>query len=565
MNKRFKKYAFISIIIVSLMFSINISVYSAGYCFPQENDENLKSKEKDNYTLKMASAWIKFTDEDYYGALRIYRELYKTNKDDATLNFRMGQCFVELLEMDTALFHLQNAFIKDSLVDDELYFYMGQAYQYLGALDKAIDSYYKFKLKLSPRQNERHIVNTYLRQCHTAKELMENPVNVKVTNLGPNINSKYTDACPSLSADGKTLIFTSRRSENTGGKIDPYVEEYYDDVYYSTWNNETKSWNPAKNIGAPINTEGHDANMSISPDGSTIFIYKSIPGVTRSGDIWISEKDATGNWSEPKPFAKDDKYINSSYFESSACITDDGKTLYFVSERERGGFGNGDIYVSHKEGKEWSKPENLGPVINSEGDEIGVFIHPDGKTLFFSSDGHNSMGGHDIFMSVYENGAWSTPVNLGYPINTTREEIHFVFSTDRSTAYLSSSRENGYGKMDIYAVDMRYYFKNNKNIDDNIAATITGPPLAILKGTVVDAETSQPVSANIIIKNLEDNKTKITSSNEKGEYFITLPADQKYEITVRNKNYKDLVVKFKLPKNEGETPTMIKHLFLNKK
>ncbi len=532
---------------------------------PQEPQK--EKKDKDNFTLKMAAAWIKYTDEDYFGALRIYRKLYENNKEHAMLNFRMGKCFIELNEMDTALFHLKESYRIDPLIsNNEIHFLFGKAYQYLGDLENALNSYYTYKVSLNPRQAERHIVNVHIRQCSTAKELMKNPVNVQVKNLGKNINSKYTDACPSISADSRTLIFTSRRPENTGGAIDPFVEEYYDDVYISTWDEETKTWSPAQNIGAPINTEAHDANMSISPDGNKIFIYKNILGETKSGDIYVSERKPTGEWGEPKPFAKDNKYINTTYFESSACITADGKTMYFVSEREKDGFGHGDIYVTHKEGKEWTKPENLGPVINSEGDEIGVYIHSDGKTLFFSSDGHNTMGGHDIFMSVLNNdGTWSEPINMGYPINTTKEEIHFVFSTDRKTAFLSSSRNGGMGKMDIYMVNMAYYFRNNKLIDDNLVSTITGPPLAILKGSVVDGETSEPVASNILIKDLSDNKTRITSSNKNGEYFITLPADKKYELTIKNKNYKTLVVKFKLPKNEGETPTMIKHLFLNKK
>lgn len=548
---------FLLITLVGLFLCTN-DVYGS---FPQEPE-----KSKDNFTIQMTSAWVRFMDEDYYGALRIYRKLYENNKENAMLNYRMGRCFIELNEMDTALMLLKESYRIDPLVsNNEIYFQFGLAYQYLGDLENALNSYYTYKISLNQRQAERHIVNTQIRQCSTAKELMKNPVNVQIKNLGKNINSPFTDACPSISADSKTLIFTSRRPENTGGKQDPYVEEYYDDVYISTWDASSKSWSAAKNMGAPINTEAHDANMSISPDGNQIFIYKNIMGETKSGDIFVSDKKPTGEWGEPKPFADENKTINTTYFESSACISADGKTMYFVSEREKEGFGHGDIYVTYKEGKEWTKPENLGPVINTVGDEIGVYIHPDGKTLFFSSDGQNTMGGHDIFMSVKNNdGFWSEPINMGYPINSTKEEIHFVFSTDRQKAYLSSSRNEGEGKMDIYEINMSYYFKNNNQISENLVATITGPPLAILKGSVVDGETSEPVSANILIKDLSDNKTRITSSNENGEYFITIPADVKYELTIKNKDYKPLVVKFKMPKNDGETPTMVKHLFLNK-
>ena len=127
------------------------------------------------------------------------------------------------------------------------------------------------------------------------------------------------------------------------------------------------------------------------------------------------------------------------------------------------------------------------------------------------------MGMHDIFMSTLnENGVWSEPVNLGYPINTTKDEIHFVLSTDRKKAFISSNRTDGFGKTDIYQIDMTYYFSDNKNIDKELAQTITGPPLCILKGSVIDAQTSEPIKTSVIIKDLETGKTKIVVTNDKG-------------------------------------------------
>ncbi len=547
MNKRI----IITGIILTICFSFTLPT------FAQKDDE------KENFTLKMTQAWFRFNEEDYNGALRIYRELYKHYAENPQLNYKMGQCFIELNKMDTALSYLNVAIEADTTIKNEANFLIGKAYQYIGDLDRAIDYFYKYKSKLTPKQNERDFVNVLLQQCLTAKELMGNPVNVKITNLGTSINTKYVDACPSITADGKTLIFTSRRPENTGGKIDPFSEDYYDDIYISSYDEKTKEWTPAKNIGAPINTDAHDANMSISPDGNTIFIYKNVANITKSGDIFYSTRKPTGEWNDPRSL--EGKYVNSTYFESSACITPDGNTLFFVSEREKEGFGHGDIYMVKKEGKEWGKPVNLGSPINTVYDEIGVYIHPDGKTLFFSSNGHKTMGGYDIFMSVLgDDGKWSEPINLGYPINSTRDEIHFVLGTDRRTAYISSNRDDSYGKYDIYSVDMTYYFKSNKEIPANIATAISGPPLSILKGKVSDAETNQPIKANIIIKNMTDDKTHITESDENGEYFITLPADVKYEIIVKTKGYKNLDVKFKLPKGESDTYTMVKHLLLNK-
>jgi tetratricopeptide (TPR) repeat protein len=512
--------------------------------------------------IKMAQAWMRYNEEDYLGALRIYRELFKVTPDDPMLNFRAGQCYIEVQMMDSALSYLEKAIVADTSMRNDVHYLVGQAYQYIGDLSKAIEHYMIYKSKLNPKQNERDYVNVLLQQCYTARENMENPVNVNIANLGTQINSTFVDANPCVSADGKRLVFSSRRPENTGGKIDPWTEDYYDDIYISNFDEKSKTWQTAVNIGSPINTNFHDASLSISPDGNSIFIYKNIDNVTKSGDIYISSIKPTGEWSEPKPI--DEKYINSSYFESSASITADGNTLYFVSERKEG-FGQADIYMSVLEGKEWSKPVNLGPTINTPYDEIGVFIHPDGKTLFFSSNGHKTTGGYDLFMSTLDQGKWSEPINLGYPINTTRNEVHFVMTADRKNAFISSTREGGYGKYDIYHVDMSYYFRSNKNIPAELATSLSGPPLCILRGTVVDAVTSEPLKANITIKDLNDNKDNLTSSNENGEYFITLPSDHKIEVEVKVKGYKVLNSKFKLPKSEsGETPTMIKHLLLNK-
>lgn len=545
---------FIGILMVIVTITFNQQV------FAQKKE---KTNKKTPYSINMANGWLQFNNEDYYGALRTYRKIYKDYINDGKLNFRIGQCLVAIYNMDSALYHLKKSIEMDTTLNKEVYLLLGKAYHYKSDLDNAIKYYQRYKNMLKPKQLEKNMVNNFIRQCETAKQLIKNPVNVEIKNMGPNINTKYTDANPSVTADGKIFVYTSRRPDNIGGKIDPSIEEYYDDIYISEYDNISHEWGIAKNIGFPVNTEAHDANLSITPDGKKILIYKNITGITKSGDIYYSDFKENGEWSEPKPFGN--KYINSSYFETSACLTADGKTLYFVSEREKGGFGHGDIYISKYINGEWSKPENLGPIINTEYDEVGVYIHPDGKTLFFSSNGHNTMGGHDIFMSTLDdNGNWTQPINMGYPINTTKEEIHFVFTTDRKVAYLSSSRDGGYGKMDIYKVNMAYYFKSNKNINPELAAKISGPPLSILKGTVINASKKEPVSTNIIIKQIPSNKTFIASSNAKGEYFIALPANNKYELTIKKKGFRPVSIKFKLPEGKNETYTMVKHIFLNK-
>ena len=431
-----------------------------------------KKKSKDDEKEKgisvgLARAWVLYNNKDYYGALRVYRGLYEKAPNNAKLNYRMGVCFEATNKKDSAIFHINKALDKDSTVNNAAYYFLGKSYQFTENLDEAIENFYTFKSKEPKNKTD---VNRLLRQCETAKYMMANPVKVKITDLSANINSEFVDASPSISADQQTLIFTSRRKENIGGAICKTNEQYFDDIYISKWDSDKNEWAKAENIGAPINTEGFDANLSISPDGQKIFIYKNIEGETGSGDIYYSTYNKEGKWSKPKSIdaskdnqgffensvnkMSDNKFVNSSFFESSASITADGKTLYFVSERERGGLGFGDIWVSKRAAGQWQKPENIGPIINTEFDEIGVYIHPDGKTLFFSSAGHNSIGKHDIFLSAKgDDGQWSQPINLGFPINTTKDEIHFVLSASKDKAYISSTRPEGLGMVDIYEID----------------------------------------------------------------------------------------------------------------
>ena len=569
---------------------LSIFIVNAVFSNPLESRKKKQKEDEkeDGISIGLARAWVLYNNKDYYGALRVYRDLYDKAPGNANLNYRMGVCFEATNKKDSAIYHINKAIEifdantkegKKSKLNNNAYYYLGKSYQFTEELDKAIENYYIFKEKEPKNKTD---VNRLLRQCETAKYMMANPVKVKIKNLGDHINTEYVDASPSITADQQTLIFTSRRKENVGGKICETNEQYYDDIYVSKWDKEKNEWRKAENIGAPINTDGFDANLSISPDGQKIFIYKNITDVTGSGDIYYSTYNEEGKWSSPEPIDHDvsnksiiensianlseNKLINSSFFESSASITSDGKTLYFVSERERGSLGFGDIWVSHKVAGQWQKPENLGPIINTEFDEIGVSIHPDGKTLFFSSAGHNSIGKHDIFISTLdENGQWSEPINLGFPINSTKDEIHFVLSASKDKAYISSTREDGLGMVDIYEIDMSEYFKSNKNISNELAEKFTSEKLSILRGSVVDSDSGKPIAAQIKITNAKTDEKITVHSKSGGSYFATLPSGHKYTVTVISKGYKSFTFKIKMNDSKvGDTPTITKHIILSK-
>jgi tetratricopeptide (TPR) repeat protein len=545
------------------MFALAIAMSSTiGYATNVNSDRQKPDDENDEgITVGMARAWVLYNNKDFYGALRIYKALYAKAPGHAKLNYRMGICYEALNVSDSAITHIEKALTLDVNVGEKAHYFLGSAYQFNGNLDKAIEHYYEYK-KVDDK--ERTDVNRLLRQCETARQMMQNPVDAKISNMGNQINTEFVDASPSITADQTMLIFTSRRPENAGGKICEFNEQYFDDIYYTNFDENAKTWSKATSIGSPINTESFDANLSITPDGQNILLYKNVEGLTKSGDIYISSFNNEGKWSNPQPI--DDKYINSSYFESSASMTADGKTLYFVSERERGGLGFGDIWVSHKQAGVWQKPFNIGPVINTEFDEIGVYIHPDGKTLFFSSEGHNSMGMHDIFISTLNSdNTWSTPINLGYPINSTKDEIHFVLSASKDMAYISSNREGGLGSVDIYEIDMSKYFQSNKSIPKELADQFTTSKLSILKGTVVDGESGKPIAAQLTIHNSKTGEVVNVETKENGSYFITLDEGVRYEVSVISATYKTFTFKIKGElSTTGGTNTTTKHILMNK-
>lgn len=403
--------------------------------------------------LKLNDGKAKLYSNNYRAALVTFREVLTIDPKNAMANMRIAQCQAKLGKYDLALKYAEKAYAIDPEVDKELYIVLGEANHRLGNLDIAKTQYQTFKTKINKREQEDYAIDNLINQIDYAKAAMNAPVNAVITNLGDNINTSSPEYGASVSSDGKTLIFTSRRSDTKGGNTDPLFDhQYYEDIYISNWNEERGEWDEASSAEGRLNTEFHDACLNISPDGEQIYVYRNIPRTTRSGDIYVSKKNKRGTWGSPKPITKS-KTINSTYFESSASVTADGKTLVFVSDRP-GGQGLADIYMSTFENKKWSKPVNLGETINTSLDEKFVFIHPDGKTLFFSSQGHDNIGGYDIFVSYLENGQWTAPKNLGYPINTVGEERTFSVTADGKTAYVSAEYENSKGSYDVYKVDI---------------------------------------------------------------------------------------------------------------
>ncbi len=541
---------------------------------------------------KLKTADKIFTSDypDYRKALALFLEAEKFNPSNAALNFRIGKSYYKLKDYKNAITYFEKAKNIDEHVDLELDFLLAKCYHFDYRFDDAIALFIKFRQTLDPETIKEYekAIEKEINECKTGKKLVANPVRVYIKNLGPAINSKYPDYSSVVNADNTQLYFTSMRPSTTGGGIDPRRKQYFEDIYYSV-KDSTGNWTKAKNPGKPLNSNNHDAVVGLSPDGQQIYIYK---GESNGGDIYTSKLDGN-EWTKPANLGKN---INTSYHESSASFSFDFLTIYFVSNRP-GGYGGHDIYKSKKDEKgRWGPAENLGGDINTPFDEASIFALPDGRTFYFSSKGHNTMGGYDIFKITYENGKWSEPQNLGYPVNTTGDDVFFSISANGKTGYYSSRGKDGSGNLDIY--EITFLGKEKEvvtNNEDNLLAfrnegvkesviekkvDIQDVNLLILKGTITDEYTKEPLFATIELTDLSTNKVVATFQNNKatGKYLVSLPAGKNYGITVNSENclfysdnvnlidkqgYKEVVKDIQLKKIAVGSKVVLKNIFFD--
>lgn len=351
----------------------------------------------------------------------------------------------------------------------------------------------------------------------------EDSVNVTITNLGTEINSAYDEYTPVIAADGSIMLFTSRR---------PFTEKEIKkgkeskEMIYLSRHSAAGKWETASALGMPINVEGrHTSVLGLSNDGQRMLIYRD--DENGNGNIWESHL-AGETWSAPEQLPEP---VNSPYHESTASYSPDGRTLYFVSDRP-GGLGGRDIWISTRASDgTWSEPINPGAAINTPDDEEGVFIHPDGVTLYFSSKGRKGAGGYDVFKSERVSGMWTTAVNLGSPINTSGDDLFFVITASGKKAYYScNAQADSKGKRDLYEIT---FTPVAKKIVDH------GPKLTLLKGLVLDSLTHKPIEGKISVYDNDKNElvAEVNSNSASGQYLLSLPSGKNYNITVSANGY----------------------------
>lgn len=441
---------------------ISINTYAVDI-YPPDSTNTVVDRTKAKYLISEGKK--EYNLGLYRAALVKFREALVKDKNNPEATMWVGECHTALGNYTKGLRYALKAFETDPNVHVEINYLIGLNYHKLGELDKAIENYELASSKISEARTKSLRLPLRIEECKRAKEMMKNPIKINIKALGGNINSRNDEYSAVLSHSGKVLYFTSRRADNKGGGISPGDKKFFSDIYVSQWDEEKKQWGEASNINdviKKINTVGFDAVSAISTDGEYIYVSVNTDGLdkpkpkTRSTDIFYSKWSPKGEWGSLKPLQK--KTINTMFFETGPSFTADGNTMYFVSERI-GGEGMSDIWKSTKIGKkEWSKPVNLGNIINTPYNETTVCITPDEKYLFFSSQGHEGMGGYDVYYCVKDDeGNWSDPINMGYPINTVGEETHFQYYPKYKKAYyskISKTGDGGVGGRDIFEVDM---------------------------------------------------------------------------------------------------------------
>ncbi len=455
-----------------------------------------------------------FNDGNYYSALPLYLKLLQYDTANDYFRMQAGICYLFTDDKEKTIPFFLRVYKEQPGTADILY-YLGRAYHVNYQFDTAI-SYFQQYLATHVSDEKKANAKNYINYCNNAKELMQHPVKVKITNLGPVVNSAWSEYAPVITTDESEVIFTYRGPQSTGGLEDPRFRpdsngEYYEDIFMAQ--KLGSNWLAPEKV-TDLCTKGNDASIALSIDGQTLFTFRSTP--QDGGDIFMSKLDGN-QWTQPVRLGPN---INTKFWEGSCSLSSNGRILYFASERP-GGFGGRDLYYSRlqKDGS-WGPAINLGANINTPLNEDAPFIHPDNITLFFSSEGWNSMGGYDIFYSTMnpEDSSWNKPVNMGYPINSPDDDRYYVLSADGSRGYFSSNRKGGYGQQDLYSVSPGYRDKR--------------PLLALTVGVVTVDE--KPRKADINVTNTTTNVDQGTyqSNSVTGKYIIALTPGSKYKIAV---------------------------------
>lgn len=498
----------------------------------------LAQGEKTTFNWRFDEGNKRMEERFYNQAAEIWEELLKEQPENANLNYKAGLSYFNSYNQKAkALPYLEKASQlrksgssgstlsagydpfepRERNAPVEVDYYLARSYHLKNDLDKAELIYQKFYDETQGKHALSPLAKRGKEQVTNARALQADPKNYRISNVGPMINTEYPDFSPVVSVDGNALFFTSRRirpDSSNAGILDPMAGLPHENIYVS-FKDRAGNWQPAELLNINPPGAGHMAIVNVAADGQTLIIYRD-----DGGDGNLYESKLVGElWSDPVLMGSD---INTKSWETHGALTADGNSFYFVSDR-KGGYGGRDVYrVVRLPNGDWSKAQNLGPVINTPHDEDGVFMHPNGRMLFFASTGHNSMGGFDIFTSeLQEDGTWTPPKNYGYPLNSPDDDVFFITTADGRRGYFSSDKIEGFGEKDIYFVDLP---------EDMEAEGLT-----VLKGFIIPPPgQSLPPSTILYVTDKSTGEVKAYKPRQRdGVYVVILPPCREYNLDYR--------------------------------
>ncbi|MCB2195809.1 MAG: OmpA family protein [Bacteroidetes bacterium] len=482
-------------------------------------------------------------------ALEHYLKAFKYNSDCAKLNYKIGVCFLATDKFYHATEYLEKAYLKDNNVTDDIHYMLARAYHLNLDFENAIEQYKAYYSSFSVKELEEFEVgvDNYIKQCKYGMDLVNNPVRVIINNLGERVNSEYDDYNPVLHPNLDIMYFTSRRETDGKDRRFEGDNKFYENVFTSEQAGDV--WKKAKILDNKLDSKGNESVLTISPDGNKIYLYN---GNENGGDIMVSELKK-GSWKSPKGISR---RILTKDKETTIAFSPDGTEMFFVSNQD-GTIGGMDLFYSKLDEKEkWSEPINMGAAINTIYDEEGVYWHPKEDKVYFSSQGHNSMGGFDVFVIERdEEGMWSNPTNLGYPINSPNDDIFFKIDENGKQAYYSSVRDNGAGGKDIYKIIFLGEEKEMKLKTEDILLAWNYKPIEnmfyhdpvelkvdtalFMVGLVTDSKTAEKIKlAKVEVIDLEESRVIATGlTDTAGYYQVKIGKKKDYGVEVTAKDY----------------------------
>ena len=489
---------------------------------------------------------VKNPQMNYMKALEHFEKAYAFNPNSAELNFKIGVCHAHSTHKEKCITFIKDAYERNPEVDPFIDYYMGYALQLESEFEKALEFYTDFETEYRKADDFGKFVKQRKNECKSGMRVMPNPIRAWIDHV-PELSSPYDDYAPSVTMDGEEIIFTSNRpNSHQPNEVGVYDDQIYSSVFVDG------QWKTPKVLKGPINSKANDVSNNLSYNGTKMLMSR----VNEQGNMDIYESFLKGDmWSDPVSFSRD---INFRSNERFASYNFNDRSIYFAKDKENGKNGY-DIMVSGvkvKRERSWGLPVQVLDV-SSQFNDGPIYLHPDGKTMYFASEGFDSMGGYDIFVSKkIRGGGWGKPKNMGSPINTPYDDYFFAATANGKYAYIASNRAGGKGGFDIYKVTFwgepkTPLFATEDYLLASVAKPIQDPELVgevkvnsqanltVFKGKTIDAITKKAVEAIIEIT---DNRTgkvveSFTTNSATGKFLLSLESGGNYGIAVKADGY----------------------------